>query len=70
MSSQDFLFYSLGIGFLILIFFLCFNLLRLYQVLTSIKNLIDEIKSTAKGVKVLKNNLTSILEAFLKRKKK
>ncbi len=57
MTSQDFLYYSLAIGFIVLAGYLCYTLYHLAEALKSLKLLIDNIEDTAKDLNVIKNKI-------------
>ena len=76
MNSQELLFYSLALGFLILVGFFSLAAYRLAKVLESLKVLIDNIEDAAKDLNVIKNqiklgaltSLAAFLKTFLKRR--
>ena len=72
MVSQDFLFYSLGIGFLILVGFVsyaAYNLSLTLKELTSILTKVDDIAQDAEDLKnYIKKGIMSFLNLFVARK--
>ena len=77
MSPQEFLYYSLAIGFIILTGFISYAMYHLAEALKSLRVLLDNIEDTAKDFNVIKNKiklgaLTAIgaaLAAFLKKRR-
>jgi hypothetical protein len=75
-TSQEFLYYSLAIGFIILVGFISFTMYHLAKALESLKVLIDNIEDTAKDINIIKNRiklgaltgLVTFLRMFLKRR--
>lgn len=57
MTSQEFLFYSLAIGFLILAGFISLAAYRLAKALESLKVLIDNLEDTTKDLNIIKNKI-------------
>ncbi|OGE14650.1 hypothetical protein A2111_02505 [Candidatus Daviesbacteria bacterium GWA1_38_6] len=77
MSSQEFLYYSLAIGFIVLVGFISFAMFHLAESLKSLKVLLENIDDTTKDFNLIKNKiklgaLTAIgaaLAAFLKQRR-
>ncbi len=80
MSTQDFLFISLGVGFLILVGFLSYAAYHLAITLKSAREVIDNAEDITNDVRAMKNQLKggmltgmgtilSILSSFAKTKK-
>lgn len=71
MASQDFLNYSLGIGFLILVGFASYSFYNLSQTLkesTSILTKIDDITKDVESLKdVIKNGILYLISMFSKK---
>ncbi len=71
MSSQDFLYCSLGIGFLILVGFLsyaAFSLSKTLKELTSILEKVDDITKDVDELKnIIKNGIQYLMNMFLKK---
>ncbi|MEK7470656.1 MAG: hypothetical protein AAB622_01490 [Patescibacteria group bacterium] len=71
MAPQDFLFYSLGIGFLILVGFLsyaAYNLSITLKELTSILTKVDDIAKDAEDLKnYIKNGIQFLINMFVKK---
>ena len=71
MTSQDFLFYSLGIGFLILVGFLSYAAFNLSQTLkksTSILEKVDDITKDVDDLKnVIKHGIQYLMNLFTKK---
>lgn len=55
MSSQDFFFYSLGIGFLVLVGFISYSALSLSKTLKNLTSILEKIDDIAKDANELKN---------------
>lgn len=74
MPPQEFLYYSLGIGFLILVAYLCYMLYHLTQTLKSVKQVVKDAEDITKDVSKLKNTVKlgffSLLSSILSSKKK
>ena len=70
------MFYSLAIGFLILVGFISLAAYRLAKSLESLKVLIDNLEDTTKDLNIIKNkiklgaltSIASLLKIFLKRR--
>ena len=77
MSSQEFLYYSLAIGFIVLVGFFSFAMYHLAETLKSLKVLLDNIDDTAKDFNLIKNKIKlgaltvigAALAAFLKKRR-
>lgn len=77
MNSQEFLYYSLAIGFIVLVAFTSYAMYRLAEALKSIKYLVDNIEDTAKDINLIKNKiklgalttLGALIGAFLKKRR-
>lgn len=71
MDSQDFLFYSLGSGFLVLVGFISYaalNLSKTLQELTSILTKVDSITKDVESLKdVIKNGIFYLTSMFSKK---
>ena len=71
MTPQDFLFYSLGIGFLILIGFLSYAAFSLSQTLKNLTSILVKIDDIAKDADDLKNKIKlgilNLMSMFLKK---
>jgi hypothetical protein len=66
MTSQDFLFFSLAVGFIILASFVSFAFLQLAQTLRSLKQVLDSAGSISRDVEAVKDQIKSgALTAFL-----
>lgn len=74
MASQDFLFYSLGAGFLILVGFFsysAYNLSKSLKETTSILRKVDDITKDVESLKdVIKNGILYLLSMFNKKEVK
>lgn len=74
MISQDFLFYSLGLGFLILVGFIsyaAFNLSKTLKEATSILVKVDDITKDVESLKdVIKNGIFYLMSLFSKKEVK
>lgn len=57
MASSDFLFYSLGIGFLLLVGFLSYAALSLSQTLKKLTSILVKVDDIAKDADDLKNTI-------------
>jgi len=57
MSLQDFFYLILSVAGIVFIVVFCFISYFVIQLLKSIKNFVDRIDETAKGVRALKDNL-------------
>jgi hypothetical protein len=72
MSSQEFLYYSLGIGFLVLVGYLCYLLYHLTQAVKTLKLVIEDAEDITKDISKIKNSiklgLFSLLSSFIKKK--
>lgn len=77
MTSQEFLYYSLAIGFIVLVGFTSYAMYHLAEALKSIKYLVDNIEDAAKDINLIKNKiklgaltaLGAALGAFLKKRR-
>jgi len=75
-TSQDFLFYILALGFIILVGFLSYAAYHLAEALKSLKLLIDNLEDTARDLNIVKNkiklgaltSLVTLLRVFLKKR--
>lgn len=71
MTSQDFLFYSVGVGFLILVGFLSYAAFNLSQTLkksTSILEKVDDITKDVDDLKnVIKHGIKYLMNLFTKK---
>lgn len=71
LTSQDFLFYSLGLGFLILVGFLSYssyNLSKSLKQLTSILTKVDGIATDVESLKdIIKNGILYLVSMFSKK---
>jgi len=75
-TSQDFLFYILAFGFIILVGFVSYTAYRLAEALKSLKVLIDNLEDTARDLNIVKNkiklgaltSLVTLLRMFLKKR--
>ncbi len=71
-TSQDFLFYSLGVGFLILVGFSSYsfyNLSKLLKETTSILTKVDDITKDVESLKdVIKNGILYLVGMFTNKK--
>lgn len=74
MTSQDFLYYSLGAGFLILVGFFsysAYNLSKSLKETTSILRKVDDITKDVESLKdVIKNGILYLLSMFTKKEVK
>jgi hypothetical protein len=72
MVSLNFLYYSLGIGFLILVGFLCYAAFSFSKGLKDITSILDKIDDVVKDADELKNFIKSgvlnLINMFLKKK--
>ncbi len=73
MVSSDFLFYSLGIGFLILVGFVCYAAVNLSQTLKKLTSILVKVDDIAKDAEDLKNTIKlgilNLMSMFLKKGK-
>lgn len=77
MNSQDFLFYSVGIGFLILVGFVSFasyrlaqSLKKITQILQNAENLSEDISDDLEKLKSgVKLGVLNLLQIFLKKRR-
>ncbi len=72
MGSLDTLYYSLAIGFLILVGFTCFALYQLAQTLRSLKQVIQDVEDIAQDVKSVKESIKmglGLIGTFLKKRR-
>ena len=71
MVSQDFLYYSLGVGFLILVGFLSYTAYQLAQSLKTLNLILQNAEDITNDVDMLKNGVKfgflNILSMFLKK---
>ncbi len=71
MLSQDFLFYSLGIGFLVLVGFLSYAAYQLAQSLRTLNLILQNAEDITSDVDMIKNGVKfgflNILSMFLKK---
>jgi hypothetical protein len=71
MSSQEFLFYALGIGFLVLVGYSCYLLYNLTQAVKTLKSVIEDAEDITKDVSKLKNTiklgLFNLLSSLIKK---
>lgn len=72
MDPLDFLYYSLGIGFIILVISVSFVAYQLARMLNALKTLISGTKDIAEKIRAIKNIFKSVLlnigRLFLKKK--
>jgi hypothetical protein len=70
-ASYDFFFYSLGIGFLVLVGFLSYAALNLSQTLKELTSILVKVDDIAKDADDLKNNIKlgilNLMSMFLKK---
>lgn len=70
MSSLDFLYISLGVGFLTLVGFLCYLIMKVVQTIEKAQEVIENFENTADGVLNFKDKLKSstlrVVSKFLK----
>lgn len=73
MSSIDFLYWALGIGFLILVAFLSVTLYTLTQTLKSLKAVLEDAEDITQDVARLKNSIKlgifSLIGKFIKKRR-
>lgn len=71
-TSLDFLYIILAIGFAILVGFIAYAVFRLGQTLTMIKEILIDVKDTTSDVRMFRNQIKStilgIISAILKRR--
>jgi len=76
-TSQEFLFYTLAFGFIILVGFFSYACYSLAKALESLRALIDNIEDTAKDINIVKNKIKlgalttvgTLLGMFLKKRR-
>lgn len=67
MYSLDFLYYSLGVGFLILIGFMCYVLYYLAQDLKSVRDILEQVEDVTRGIDLIGTQLKLSVLNFTKR---
>lgn len=71
MLSQDFLFYSLGVGFLILVGFLSYAVYSLAQSLKALTQILQDVENISNYIDKLENQIKlgilNLLHIFLKK---
>lgn len=73
MTSLDTLYYSLALGFLVLVGFVCFTLYQLSQTIKSFKGVVEDVEDITDDVRSVKNSvklgILSLIGAFLKKRR-
>ncbi len=57
MFSLDFLYYSLGVGFLILIGFLCYAIYHLTQSIKSMNTILNKVDNVTDSIELISNQV-------------
>lgn len=73
MTSLDFLYFSLAVGFLILVVFLSLVAYQLTQTLKQLKLVLEDVKDTTKDVQIIKKSIKlgifNLLSLLLKKRR-